>query len=244
MSHPEKFRFIHFEVEHTLSTMKVGADAVLLGALTNIENIRNILDIGTGCGIISLMLAQRSAAQIDAIEIDEASMKEAANNFANSPWNERLTVQQTSLADFSKTTSKKYDLIVSNPPFFQNDVLPSSKKLQIAKHATTLSFDAFIEDANHLLNENGRITVILPATEAEIFTKKCLEKNLYLNQYFEIVPREGKKPNRLILSFSKHKTGTPEKSDLTIRAKNGQYTEQYKKLTEQFHPPQYFKNQA
>jgi len=244
MSHPEKFRFIHFEVEHSLSTIKVGADAVLIGALADKENARNILDVGTGCGIIALMLAQRSTARIDAIDIDENSVKEATENFANSPWNERLKVLHKSLADFSKNCNQKYDLVVSNPPFFQNDLLPYSRKLQIAKHATTLSFDSFIKDSKNLMNEEGCLWVILPTTEADIFTKKCLTENLFLNRFFEIIPKAGKKPNRLILSYSKHKTETPEKSDFSIRDKQGQYSEEYKNLMAQFHPPQYFKKQA
>jgi tRNA1Val (adenine37-N6)-methyltransferase len=224
--------------------MKVGADAVLLGSLADTGKACKILDIGAGCGIISLMLAQRSNAEIVAIDIDENSVIEAASNFKKSPWAARLKILHTSLCDFSKTSLSKYDLIVSNPPYFQNDLLPSSQKLQIAKHATTLSFDAFIIDANRLLVENGRIAVILPASEADIFTKKCLMEKLYLDRFFEIVPREGKKANRLILNFSKYNTKTPEKFDLTIRDKNGQYTQQYKDLTAQFHPPHYFKNQA
>lgn len=242
MSNPEKFRFIQFEVEHTLSTMKVGADAVLLGALTELENTRNILDIGMGCGIIALMLAQRGSARIDAIDIDENSVKEAERNFANSPWNDRLKVSHASLADFSKSCQQQYDLIVSNPPFFQNDLLPDSGKLRIAKHATTLDFDTFIKDAKKIMADFGRLSVILPTNEASFFTKKCLAENVFLTSTFQIIPRTGKEPNRLILTYSKIKTDSPVNSSLTVRDETGQYSQDYKNLTSPFHPPQYFSN--
>jgi len=242
VTNPEKFRFIQFEVEHTLSTMKVGADAVLLGALAEVENTRNILDIGTGCGIIALMLAQRSNAQIDAIDIDENSVREAERNFAKSPWNDRLKVIPTSLADFSKSCQQQYDLVVSNPPFFQSDLLPDSGKLRIAKHATTLNFDTFIKDVKKIMADFGRLTVILPVKEATFFTKKCLSENLFLTSAFQIIPRADKAPNRLILNYSKIKTDSPLNSSLTVRDETGQYSQGYKNLTSPFHPPQYFIN--
>lgn len=240
MCKTEKFRFIRFEVEHSLSTLKVGQDAVLLGSFTKIEHPRNILDIGTGCGIIALMLAQRSSATIDAIDIDENSANEAGINFRTSCWSNRLNAFHTSLKEYSVKCTKKYDLIVSNPPFFQHDLLPGSKKLQVAKHATFLGFGQFISDASKLMEQTGKLVVILPTTEGKDFTKKCEAANLFLVSEIQIIPREGKKPNRLILSFSDIKTNSPAVTQFVVRDESGKYSQTYQHHTAQFHPPEYF----
>lgn len=244
MPKPEIFRFRDFNIQHSASTMKVGQDAVLLGALTKIENAGKILDIGTGCGIIALMLAQRSNADIDAIEIDENSATEAASNFQLSPWSDRLHAIHLSLADFVTISTQKYDLIVSNPPFFHRDLLPVSKKLQMAKHATSLDFDSFIKGSKALLKKTGRLNVILPCTLMEVFTSKCLINGLFQLSAIQIIPRTGRKPNRVILTFSDEKAENIISSFFTVRNENGHYSQQYIDATAGFHPPQYFTNQV
>lgn len=128
------FQFKEFTVFHDKCAMKVGTDGVLLGAWTECDNCKDMLDIGTGCGLIALMLAQKSAAFIDAIEIDNTAAIQAADNFKNSKWSNRLTIIHKSLQVHANSTSKKYDLIVSNPPFFENSLKTPLASRNIARH--------------------------------------------------------------------------------------------------------------
>lgn len=238
----EDFRFRQFTISHQRSTLKVGTDALLLGALASLSGKEKlILDVGAGCGVIALMLAQRSPAVIDAIEIDDQSALEAGSNFKRSPWSNRLKSISTSFQYYSVSCNNRYDLIVSNPPFFQNCLLPQEKKSSLAKHNRQLGFDEFLSCTVNVLSSDGSLAVILPVAEAEVFTEKAAAHGLFLYGSTEIIPIENKPANRKVLHFS-GKTN-PEKvfSRITLRYKSGKFTEAYKTLTGEFHPEEYFR---
>lgn len=232
------FRLKHFAVSHGSSTMKVGTDAFILGSwLKPGPGCKRILDVGTGCGIIALMLAQRSSAQIDAIDIDQPSVEEAKSNFKNSRWSSRLCAIHAPITDFYP--DEKYDLIVSNPPFFSNSLLPVSEKRQRAKHTTTFSPDEFVKKSENLLHSGGKLAFILPVEVSEMFTKTAIYFGFHIHELLKIIPKEGKPVNRLVVVLSLFGRSLPEEDTLVIRDKNGKYTADYKKLTADFHAEGY-----
>ena len=167
------FHFKKFSVAHDKSTHKVGTDGVLLGAWVSLEEVQRILDVGTGTGVISLMLAQRTpeTVTIDAVEIEEDDALQAAENVRQSPWPEKIKVYHKTIQAFSP--GKKYDLIISNPPFFVESWLPPEKKRSQARHTEQLSFEELLESATRLLSANGRLAVILPFQEGLQFIESA-----------------------------------------------------------------------
>ncbi len=166
-----KFQFKQFSLEQDQCAMKIGTDGVLLGAWTPIDNNPySILDIGTGTGIIALMLAQRSAAeQIDALDIDENAYEQSTDNFENSPWNDRLFCFHAGLDEFVEEPEDEYDLIVSNPPFYTENYKSENEQRDLARFQDAMPFEDLIEAAALLLSENGIFSVIIPFKEEENF---------------------------------------------------------------------------
>lgn len=234
------FRFRHFEVLHEKSTMKVGTDAFVLGSRINIDpDCKYILDIGTGSGVIALMLAQKSNAQIHAIDIDEASVSEALINFENSPWKSQLKAFHCSLQNYFPEESNKYDLIVSNPPFFQNSLLPQSPRLQIAKHNVVLTLQQFIENVIRLLTPDGSWAVIIPFELLDEILKLAAKSGYGLICRLNIIPKSGKPANRVVAEFRRAFSGIPQTENLVIRDEFGKYTPGYKELTQDYHAEGY-----
>jgi tRNA1Val (adenine37-N6)-methyltransferase len=215
--------------------MKVGTDAVVLGAWLDASEAVRILEIGTGCGIIALMLAQKSKSSIDAIDVDEDSFIEADENFNGSPWNDRLKAFHISLKDFAKDKAEKYDLIVSNPPFFRDSLLPSAKKRQLARHNTGLTFEEFLYHSSRMLGKDGRLAVILPVSEAEKFRESAEKEELYLNASIKIFPKPSKPKKRVIMVFTFLKTENPISNALILRDEEGVFSTDYINLTKDFH---------
>lgn len=183
--------------------MKINTDGVLLGALADADQPKAILDIGTGTGVIALMLAQRfPGARIDAVEIDEQAAQTAGCNFAGSPFAKRLTVYPSSFADFfDKYPGKKYDLIVSNPPFYINSLKSSTKGREIAKHADMGFFKTLIKDSASHLTQNGTLCLILPFDTAELVIKKSEGHGLFLAKNANVRSFSSSEPHRIILFF-------------------------------------------
>ena len=229
------FRFKQFSVFHSQSTMKVGTDAVLLGINAPIpENCQQILDIGCGCGIIALVLAQRSNASIIGIDIDKSSVEEAEKNTQNSPWKERLTFQHSSIQDFCISENKQFfDLIVSNPPFFEDSLKSPFEKRNLSRHTDTLSLEELLSSADYCLSDKGYFVVILPADKLRKMTNICLKYNLFCTDILEIQPISSKPTNRIILIFSRQKTTTQTKT-LILRNADNEYTNEYRQLTKDF----------
>ncbi|MBE0638609.1 MAG: methyltransferase [Bacteroidales bacterium] len=237
----ERFRFKQFSVSHHRSAMKVGTDAVLLGTLAPVrQNCEKILDVGTGCGIIALMLAQRSSSRVDAIDIDAPSVAEARENFRQSPWSSRLNAINVSFQHFAGNIESSYDLIVSNPPFFQNSLLPVNERLSLAKHNHQLDFKSFIGSSDKLLTPRGLIAIILPVYEADQFLERAVSMNFYLMHCYSIIPVTDKNPNRKVMLFSREKPENQVFSEITLRMHSGEFSKEYRQLTTDFHPDEYF----
>ncbi len=210
--------------------MKVGTDAVLLSAWTDVKNSQNILDVGTGSGIIALMMAARTDARIDALDIDLKSCREAEENFKQSPFSKQLTVYQKNFIDFAEHTHKKYDLIISNPPFFINDLKSENLQKNSARHADTLSYGDLCNGSAKLINHSGRFCVVLPYIQSQFFVETASEHNLFLNKKLLIFPKPCSQPNRVNIEFVTNKPDNITEEKFIIRDENGNYTPQYVNL--------------
>jgi tRNA1Val (adenine37-N6)-methyltransferase len=226
------FHFKQFSVNHSESAMKVGTDAVLLGAWMPVpETCDNILDIGCGCGVISLMLAQKSNAKITGIDMDEKSVKEAQRNAESSPWKERVHFIHENVQIFAQKTTEKFFLIVSNPPFFENSLKSPEKSRNISKHNETLTLEELVAAVDILLSTNGRFGIILPVENAEKFEKLAINYLLYATKKTYIFPTRTKKANRILMLFER-KPLVCEENNLVIRD-NG-YTDEYYLLVKEY----------
>ena len=235
MSRNNWFVFKQFRIEQQKAAMKVCTDGVLLGAWTPINEALQILDVGTGTGLISLMIAQRSEAIIDAVEIDKAASEEANYNFEQSKWSNRLKVFHAGFQEFSDTTSEHYDLIVSNPPFFINSLKSKDFALSVARHNDLLSFNQLVSGSRRLLNSNGRLCVIIPFPSWVEFKESARLSGLYLRQHTMVIPKLGRAPKRVLMEFSLDAC-YPVNNELVVLDEDGNYTEAYKKLTAPFYP--------
>ncbi len=229
------FQFKQFSVNDDRSSMKVGTDAVLLGAWANYEKATKILDIGSGSGLISLMAAQRFyKAKITAIDIHGASIVQAKENFGISPWAERLNAIHTSLQELAERSEDKYDLILSNPPFFSDSLLPPDPSKKIAKHTENLSFTELCKGVSKLLDPSGRFYLILPYLAMGLFEAEAKKCGLNKGKELRIIPKAGKKINRSISEWSQLQL-SPCINELTIRKNQSEYSKEYIKLTEAFY---------
>ena len=230
------FRFKQFIVEDSNCPMKVGTDSVLLGAWARLENCSRILDIGTGCGLLALMAAQRSEAQITGIDIDLSAIGAAAENFVSSPWSGRLTALQTSLQDYAMDdTLHSFDHIISNPPYFINSLKAPELQRSNARHTDLLPFELLASAPAKLLSPDGRLSLVLPVNESEIFTGIAEQNGLHLAGMLQIFPRQGKPANRVLMEFGRIKKTIILTSGLVIRDVSGEYTSDYKALTKDFY---------
>lgn len=232
------FAFKQFSISQDKCAMKVGTDAVLLGAWVKTYGVRKALDIGTGTGVIALMLAQKSGAHIDAIDIDLAAATEAKENARNCPWNERIHVQNISLQDFAKITDEQYDLIVSNPPYFVDSLLSSEANRTAARHTVLLPFEDLITGARKLLNKEGKLYVILPVREGEQFVQLAASHGLYLRRIMRVKSTPDKIEKRWLMQFGFQ--SKPQISDsMLVMEKDPQvrhsYTDEYKELTKEYY---------
>lgn len=217
--------------------MKVGTDGVLLGAWTPIENNPfSILDIGTGTGIIALMLAQRSnAEQIDALEIDEEAYEQATDNFENSPWNDRLFCFHAGLDEFVEEPEDEYDLIVSNPPFYSENYKSNSEQRDLARFQDAMPFEDLVEAADLLLSENGIFSVIIPFKEEKNFLALANEYELYPIKITRVKGAPNSEIKRSLLAFSRNENPDFPVDELIIETARHQYTPEYIELTKEFY---------
>jgi len=239
----DSFVFKEFEVIQSNCAMKVGTDSVLLGAWFAIPEAGNVLDIGTGTGILAIMAAQRSNAFIDAIEIDEEAYYQALDNCKKSKWRERIDVYHTSLQEYVPVASKKYDVIVSNPPYFSNSLQAASESRTMARHTASLSFEELADGIALLLKLDGSFATILPIKEAELFTAIAKRYGLYTSRMTYVKTTCSKPAKRILLQFGFQKVLTFEetliiedeaKSD-DCEMKQRFYSDEYKKLTRSFY---------
>ena len=232
-----KFQFKKFAVEQDRCAMKIGTDGVLLGAWAPIDNNPfSILDIGTGTGIIALMLAQRSdATQIDALEIDEDAYEQATDNFENSPWNDRLFCFHAALDEFIEEPEDEYDLIISNPPFYTEDYKSDNEQRDLARFSDAMPFEDLIEAADLLLSENGIFAVIIPFKEEERFIDLCAEVELFPVKATRVKGSPTTPIVRSLLAFKRYELSVLEADELIIEINRHEYTDEYIELTKGFY---------
>ncbi|MFI3318330.1 MAG: methyltransferase [Rikenellaceae bacterium] len=230
----EVFRFKQFTVHQNRTTMKVGTDGVLLGAWVEVKgNESHILDIGAGTGVIALMMAQRSKAKVDGVEIEHSSAEQAAENVKLSPWAERVTIYHTPIQEFSP--QQKYDLILSNPPYFVDSLLSPSSARSTARHTTDLSFNELAESVVRLLSIDGRFALILPTTEGQLFDVAANRVGLKLLRRVMVSTSRGSAPKRVMSEYSPAFAGECVIEQLTIGSHDQQYTDEYRELTREFY---------
>lgn len=228
------FQFRKFTIYQDRSAFKVGTDGVLLGALADVSDAEKILDIGTGTGLIAIMLAQRSNAGIVAIEPDKDSYLQACENTGSCPWSKRIEVVNSDFQIFSLTESK-FDLIVSNPPFFTGSMKNPDLRKSSARHSDNLTASDILHGSAKLLSDNGLLQLIFPFTEGNMFISKAQESGFHCNIKLNIKPLPGSKVKRLILGFNRFKTDLIEKELVIGKGPRHEFTEEYLKLTRDFY---------
>lgn len=226
------FKFKQFEVDQTGCAMKINTDGVLIGAIADHSSPKNILDIGSGTGVIALMLAQRfPEANVHAVEIDVQAAETAGRNFEASIFNERLTIDNIAIEQYN--SNRHFDLIVSNPPFFVNDLKNEEERKGIARHANEAFFELLIAKANDLLTENGKIWLVLPVKQADEVVKIASALKLHLFQRINLRSDLTKPTFRQIICLDKQ-PGNRKESDFYIYDSLKVHTEQYRILLKDF----------
>ena len=217
--------------------MKVSTDSILLGALCEINNAKNILDIGTGCGILSLMMAQKSKAIITAIDVDGASVEEADDNFKRSSWCDRLQTVKIDLETFSEQSSIAYDLVITNPPYFDQSVTSPDSRRNVARNANLLTFETLVVAVKRLLAQNGDFWVILPASEFQKFSFTATAHLLSCSRRINICHHADESPV-LVVSRWKHTTNelVHRIRTMAVYDRENQFSDDFKAVTSDFYP--------
>ena len=235
---PMAFQFKQFSIEQDKCAMKVGTDGVLLGAWATLENNPySILDIGSGTGLIALMLAQRSyAEQIDALEIDENAYEQCVENFENSNWGDRLFCYHASFQEFVEEMyeEEQYDLIISNPPFYTTHYKSENEQRDLARFEDALPFEHLLQGSSLLLSEEGIFCVIIPFQEEEKFISIANHFELFPSKITRVKGTPSTEVKRSLIAFSK-KQIEAKTDELVIETARHQYTEEYKNLTQDFY---------
>ncbi|MDR1584143.1 MAG: tRNA (adenine(22)-N(1))-methyltransferase TrmK [Prevotellaceae bacterium] len=228
------FKFKQFTVKQDKTAMKVGVDSVLLGSWIKVNGLeKNVLDIGTGAGLLALMMAQKNpTARITACEIDEPACQQARENISSSAWSERIAVVNTDIRTFTQN-SKNFDLIICNPPYFEKSLKSQDSKRNFARHNDNLSFPDLMDCVHRLLRNDGRFALIIPENKTNVIIKLAGDKKLFPIKRLNIKSVETKPVNRVILEFSYVST-PPEEFSLTVRTGNS-YSDNYKILTKDFY---------
>ena len=217
--------------------MKVGTDGVLLGAWARVEHCKRILDMGTGTGLVALMAAQRSQADIVAIDLDADAVAQVAENVAASPWKERIQVLEADArnSEFKIQNSEFFfDAILCNPPFFENSLKCLDSARTMARHTDTLSFDELARSAARLLEPKGELSVVIPYDRAHDMTVSAACNGLFATRQTIVVPVEGGKPKRILMSFTREGAAHVVET-LCIQDAQRHYTPEYVCLVEDFY---------
>jgi|694.fasta_scaffold84394_1 tRNA1Val (adenine37-N6)-methyltransferase len=232
----DTFDFKKFSIKQDKCAMKVGTDAVLLGAWIIPNGSKNILDIGTGTGVISLMLAQKSSANILAVEIDKQSTEQAMLNVSQSNYFSQIQVENVSIQDLAQKSEKKFDLIVTNPPYFIDSYKSIESNRTIARHSDSLPFEELIDSVIKLLDVKGKFCLILPKNEAGIFRKMAEIKGLYLSKLLRIRTKPDKESEkRHLMQFEFKETEFSESTLVLEENESRNYTQAYKEFTKDYY---------
>ncbi len=232
----EPFKFKQFTVHQDKCAMKVGTDGVLLGAWVSLEhNPRTILDIGAGTGVIALQMAQRSSAElIDAIELEESAYEQCVENFEQSLWADRLFCYHAGLDEFVDEIDEKYDLIVSNPPFYTENMPSGSPERDAARQNQSLPFGELVEAVAKLLSTSGKFNVVVPFSTEETFVALAAVNGLFLHRIMRVRGRKGIPFKRSLLEFGLESV-KPTEHELVIEIERHEYTPEYIALTQDFY---------
>lgn len=234
MTDARPFHFKHFSLFHHRSTMKVGTDAILLGRWVEVKPTDVVLDIGTGCGLLPLMLSQKGVAQVDAVDIDKASIEEATVNFEASQWREHLRAYHSDIVDYQ--TEERYDLVVSNPPFFNRFSKCDSERKSRARHNDAgLSYATICREVSRLMKPEGRLALVLPLDVSSDFLETAEQFGLYLHKRMTIIPIAGKEPNRVNLELGFVKSENLQEETFVIRDTDNRFTPQYNAFLKDFY---------
>lgn len=229
------FQFKEFTVAQNRCAMKIGTDGVLLGAWAKLNHEFSILDIGTGTGVIALMLAQRSNAEvIDAIEIEDNAYEQAVDNFENSNWADRLYCYHASLQEFAEEIEDKYELIISNPPFYSDNHKSGNLERNLARFEDSLPFEHLLSGVSSLLEKQGNFFTIVPFKEEEKLIAIAKENGLFLQNVCRVKGNEQSEIKRSLLQFS-FKEVSPTFESLTIEIERHIYTDAYINLVKDFY---------
>ncbi|SFZ89567.1 tRNA1Val (adenine37-N6)-methyltransferase [Flaviramulus basaltis] len=230
------FAFKEFTINQDQCAMKIGTDGVLLGAWSSLErNPFSILDIGAGTGVLSLMLAQRSHAElIDAIEIDDAAYEQCVDNFEQSHWGDRLFCYHASLEEFVDEIDDKYDLIICNPPFYSEDYKTKNSARDMARFQDAMPFEELVFGVSKLLSKNGIFSVIIPYKEENLFISLASKFNIFPNKILHLKGNSTSKIKRSLIEFS-FSENTVKISELIIETERHKYTQDYINLTKDFY---------
>ena len=227
------FTFKQFPIGHLLCALKVGTDGVLLGAWTDVSHSCRILDIGTGTGLIALMLAQRCPqASITAIDIDAEAVEQAHENILSSPWKDRVEVLLQDICTFP--ANQQFDSIVSNPPYFIDSLKCPDSQRNTARHTDTLDAKRLLESVARLLSDNGRFSIILPAEQTDLLIQSAYTQGLYPSRQTAVITRPGLSPKRILMEFQKKKEAF-HPDELIIELERHVYSEGYIALTKDFY---------
>lgn len=228
------FRFKQFTLFQNRCAMKVGTDGVLLGAWTDISEAKNLLDIGTGTGLLALMFAQRSSQiLVTAVEIDKEAAEQAEENVNQSPWKDRIEVLNEDILTYCSNT--KFDAIVSNPPYFNNNLHPFDKQRILARHNDHFTYPALIDKVVQFLAFDGRFSVILPFEQKEEFITLCNIRGLYLKRKVNVQTIPNAPYKRVLMEFSLRENNEIYKNTLLIEEKRHCYSTEYIELTKDFY---------
>jgi len=232
----EPFHFKQFSIQQDKTAMKVGTDGVLLGAWVSLDLYPfSVLDIGTGTGLIALMLAQRSNAElIDGIELNDEAYEQSVDNFENSDWGDRLFCYHASLQEFTNEIDETYDLIISNPPFYTSTYKELTKERAMARHAESLPYTDLLKNVSKLLAKTGSCAFIIPFDEEVKFIELASKNSLFLNRLTRVKGTINSKFKRSLLQFS-FTEKTIEQTELIIEIERHTYTREYTKLVKDFY---------
>jgi len=231
----DTFKFKEFSIVQSQCAMKVGTDGILLGAWSDVGNVERALDIGTGTGLIALMIAQRTdQAIIDAVEIDENSCDEAQENFQNSPWSKRLSTHNVSIQDYNSDAGK-YDLIVCNPPFFSGGTLSSNADKNSVRHTIKLSHNDLLRSVRSLITPKGIFSVILPKLEGLRFIEIARSYGFHLSKKTDVKSRPSSKVERLLLEFSIEKKDVTQNELEIYKDDSDKWADSFRELTKDFY---------
>ncbi len=228
------FNFKQFTIIQEKTAMKVGIDGVLLGAWANVSNSGSILDIGTGTGLLALMCAQKNkTTTIDAIEVNTDAFNEALNNVNNSPWSNRISIKNIDFQSF--TENKKYNHIISNPPFYTENSHSPDIGRNIARNANNLPLDFLLKKASEYLSENGKISLIYSSQNLDLLKKNVSNNNLNISNICYVYPSLHKTCHRVMVEINNYKKSETIETSLYIRNEKSEYTTEYKDLTKDFY---------